>query len=191
MTHPEITLLGMDWQGAVLTGAVLLVCLWEGQPPTTITPLMRKGYLLIPPPLRSHFIRGGVAGEIEVTRVVVTLMTLTSGGRWKKKDGFSSKIQIPEFGGKKGHPHDVADVFRQWAHCITYYREYYEDSYLMPLVVLSLTGDTSDMFDWTCSLSWRHSRFIQAPADVRGTLLWFLHFYGAEEHGQEPMPGGS
>ena len=27
--------------------------------------------------------------------------TLTSGGRQKEKDGFSSKIQIPEFGGKK------------------------------------------------------------------------------------------
>ena len=79
--------------------------------------------------------------------------TLTSGGRQKKKDGFSSKIQIPEFGGKKGHPHDVADAFRQWARCITYYREYYEDSYLMPLVVSSLTGDASDMFDWTCSVS--------------------------------------
>ena len=79
--------------------------------------------------------------------------TLTSGGRQKKKDGFSSKIQIPEFGGKKGHPHDVANAFRQWAHCITYYREYYEDSYLMPLVVSSLTGDTSDMFDWTHTVS--------------------------------------
>ena len=79
--------------------------------------------------------------------------TLTSGGRRKKKDGFSSKIQIPEFGGKKGHPHDVAYAFRQWAHCITYYREYYEDSYLMPLVVSSLTGDASDMFDWMCSVS--------------------------------------
>ena len=79
--------------------------------------------------------------------------TRTSGGRRKKKDGFSSKIQIPEFGGKKGHPHDVADAFRQWAHCITYYRDYYEDSYLMPLVVLSLIGDASDVFDWTCSVS--------------------------------------
>ena len=79
--------------------------------------------------------------------------TLTSGGRQKKKDMFSSKIQIPEFGGKKGHPHDVVDAFRQWAHCITYYREYYEDSYLMPLVVSSLTGDASDMFDWMHSVS--------------------------------------
>ena len=75
--------------------------------------------------------------------------TLTSRGRQKKKDGFSSKIQIPEFGGKKGHPHDVANAFRQWARCITYYCNYYEDSYLMPLVVLSLTGDASDVFDWT------------------------------------------
>ena len=73
--------------------------------------------------------------------------------RRKKKDGFSNKIQIPEFGGKKGHPQDVASVFRQWARCITYYRDYYEDSYLMPLVVSSLTGDVSDVFDWTRSLT--------------------------------------
>ena len=79
--------------------------------------------------------------------------SLNSGGRQKKKDGFSSKIQIAEFRGKKGHPHDVADAFRQWAHCITYYHDYYEDSYLMPLVVSSLTGDALDMFDWTRSVS--------------------------------------
>ena len=76
-----------------------------------------------------------------------------SAARRKKKDGFSNKIQIPEFGGKKGHPQDVASAFRQWAQCITYYRDYYEDSYLMPLVVSSLTGDTSDVFDWTRRLT--------------------------------------
>ena len=79
--------------------------------------------------------------------------TRSSGGRHKKKDGFSSKIQIPKFGGKKGHAHDVAGAFRQWARCITYYRDYYEDSYLMPLVVSSLTGDASDVFDWILSLN--------------------------------------
>ena len=79
--------------------------------------------------------------------------THTSGRRQKKKDGFSSMIQIPEFGGKKGHPHDVTDAFRQWARCITYYHDYYEDSYLMPLVVSSLKGDTSDVFDWTWSIT--------------------------------------
>ena len=79
--------------------------------------------------------------------------THSSGGRHKKKDGFLSKMQIPEFGGKKGHTHDVAGAFRQWACCITYYRDYYEDSYLMPLVVSSLMGDASDVFDWILSLN--------------------------------------
>ena len=79
--------------------------------------------------------------------------TCSSGGRQKKKDGFSSKIQIPELRGKRGHAHDVAGTFRQWAHCITYYHDYYEDSYLMPLVVSSLTGDASDVFDWILSLN--------------------------------------
>ena len=50
--------------------------------------------------------------------------TTSSGERRKKKDGFSSKIQIPEFGGKKGHSGNVTDAFRQWARCITYYRDY-------------------------------------------------------------------
>ena len=41
----------------------------------------------------------------------------------------------------------MVDAFQQWGRCITYYRDYYEDSYLMPLVVSSLTGDASDVFD--------------------------------------------
>ena len=79
--------------------------------------------------------------------------THSSGGRRKKKDGFSSKIQIPELKGKKGHTHDVAGTFWWWARCITYYCDYYEDLYLMPLVVSSLTGDASDVFDWILSLN--------------------------------------
>ena len=103
-----------------------------------------------------------------------TKSTTTSGGRRKKKDGFSSKIQIPVFGGKKGHLGDVTDAFRQWARCITYYRDYYEDSYLMPLVVSSLTGDASDVFDWILSLN--HGE----PQDLT-TLLQMLreHYCGS------------
>ena len=97
--------------------------------------------------------------------------TLTSGGRQKKKDGFSSKIQIPEFGGKKGHPYDVANAFRQWACCITHYHEYYEDSYLMPLVVSSLTGDASDVFDWT------HSVFPGGAQDLSELLQMLREHY--------------
>ena len=35
----------------------------------------------------------------------------SSNGERKKKDGFSSKIHIPEFGGKKGHSSDVTEAF--------------------------------------------------------------------------------
>ena len=103
-----------------------------------------------------------------------TRSTTSSGRRRKKKDGFSSKIQIPEFGGKKGHSGDVTDAFRQWARCITYYRNYYEDSYLMPLVVSSLTGDASDVFDWILSIN--HGE----PQDLT-TLLQMLreHYCGS------------
>ena len=104
---------------------------------------------------RSQGNRGSRSGE-SLDSSHSTRSTTSSGGRRKKKDGFSSKIQIPEFGGKKGHSGDVTDAFRQWARCITYYRDYYEDSYLMPLVVSSLTGDASDasdVFDWILSLN--------------------------------------
>ena len=83
---------------------------------------------------RSQGNRGSRSGESSDTSHSAR-STTSSGGRRKKKDEFSSKIQIPEFGGKKGYSGDVTDAFRQWARCITYYRDYYEDSYLMPLVV--------------------------------------------------------
>ena len=103
-----------------------------------------------------------------------TKSSTSNRGRRKKKDGFSSKIQILEFGGKKGYSGDVTDAFRQWARCITYYRDYYEDSYLMPLVVSSLTGDASDVFDWILSLN--HGD----PQDLT-TLLQMLreHYCGS------------
>ena len=144
----------MDWQGVVLLRALLPTHLWEGHSQAIANPLMMTEYPRIRPSLMGPPEGGVGAEEAEVTGAVVTLMgPAPLGGRWKKKDGFSSKIQIPEFGGKKGHAHDVASAFRQWAHCITYYRDYYEDSYLMPLVVSSLTGDASDVFDWILSLN--------------------------------------
>ena len=72
--------------------------------------------------------------------------------RWKKKEGFSSKITIPDFCGKEGHTNEAANAFRAWARSITYYHDYYQDLYLMPLVVASLKGDTADIFDWMRTL---------------------------------------
>ena len=116
----------------------------------------------------------GVATAWIVLTPLNPLLLVEGKGRRRKKDGFSSKIQIPEFGGKKGHLGDVTDAFRQWARCITYYRDYYEDSYLMPLVVSSLTGDASDIFDWILSLN--HGE----PQDLT-TLLQMLreHYCGS------------
>ena len=122
---------------------------------------------------RSHGSRGGQSGESSDSSHSVK-SSASRGGRRKKKDGFSSKIQIPEFGGKKGHSGEVTDAFRQLARCITYYRDYYEDSYLMPLVVSSLTGDASDVFDWILSLN------QGKPQDLT-TLLQMLreHYCGS------------
>ena len=122
---------------------------------------------------RSQGNRGSQSGESSDSSHSARSST-SSGGKRKKKDGFSSKIQIPEFGGKKGHLGDVTDAFRQWARCITYYRDYYEDSYLMPLVVSSLTGDSLDVFDWILSLN--HGE----PQDLT-TLLQMLreHYCGS------------
>ena len=122
---------------------------------------------------RSQGNRGSQSGESSDSSHSAR-STTSSGRRRKKKDGFSSKIQIPEFGGKKGHSGDVTDAFRQWAKCITYYQDYYEDSYLMPLVVSSLTGDASDVFDLILSLNQGE------PQDLM-TLLQMLreHYCGS------------
>ena len=117
--------------------------------------------------------RGGRSGEGSGSSHSIR-SSASRGGRRKKKDGFSSKIQIPEFGEKKGHSGEVTDAFRQWVRCITYYKDYYEDSYLMPLVVSSLTGDASDVFDWILSLNQGE------PQDLT-TLLQMLreHYCGS------------
>ena len=81
-----------------------------------------------------------------------TLVASSSTTERKKKEGFSSKITIPDFCGKEGHTNEAANAFRAWARSIMYYRDYYQDSYLMPLVVASLKGDAADVFDWMRTL---------------------------------------
>ena len=122
---------------------------------------------------RSRGSKGSRSGKSDGSTSDSNRSASSNGGR-KKKDGFSSKIHIPEFGGKKGHSSDVTEAFQQWARCITYYRDYYEDSYLMPLVVLSLMGDASDVFDLILSLN---------PGNIQDltTLLQMLreHYCGS------------
>ena len=146
-------------------------------PPTSDDNVTSDGGLVNPSSRRkgrrSHGSRGTRSGEGSDSSHTIG-SSASSQDRRKKKDGFSSKIQIPEFGGKKGHSGEVTDAFRQWARCITYYRDYYEDFYLMPLVVSSLTGDASDIFDWILSLNQGE------PQDLT-TLLQMLseHYCGS------------
>ena len=73
-----------------------------------------------------------------------------AGSRKGKKSGITAKVSIPEYYGKGGHANHVS-AFRAWARCITYYRDYYEDDYLFPMVVASVKDDAAEMFDFTCS----------------------------------------
>ena len=60
----------------------------------------------------------------------------------------NTKVNIPEFGGKDAHPHDVASTFQSWARIVAHYRDYYKDEYLITQVIASLKGDATGVFDW-------------------------------------------
>ena len=73
----------------------------------------------------------------------------------KKKAGVKNKVNVPEFGGKDAHPHDVASAFQSWARIVAHYQDYYEDEYLMTQVIISLKGDAAGVFDWV-----RHNHHV-------------------------------
>ena len=50
-----------------------------------------------------------VAGAIRVLMTLTILLPPME--KERRKDGFSSKIHIPKFGGKKGHSSDVTETF--------------------------------------------------------------------------------
>ena len=110
------------------------------------------------PPRRPELRRGSHGGRRRSASGSQTDSSLTasvisaSGTRKKKKKaGVTAKVAIPEFAGKAGHS-DPATACRMWVRLITYYRDYYEDSYLMPLVVASVKNNAAGMFDFAKSL---------------------------------------
>ena len=115
-----------------------------------------------------------VAEEIKVTRVVVTPMRLsTPEGGERKGMGSLVRSRSPNLEARRV-------ILTMWLTPLgsgpiaSHYHEYYEDSYLMPLVVSSLTGDASDVFDWMCSVS-------PGGAQDLSTLLQMLreHYCGS------------
>ena len=61
----------------------------------------------------------------------------------------------------------------------------------MPLVVSSLTGDSSDVLDWILSLNPGNTQDLTTPPNVEGTLLWVPHLQGAEKCDRESPPEAS
>ena len=93
---PKPTLLDMDWQKVVLLWVLLLTHLREGHSLATTNPLMTTGYPLILPSLINPPAGGVGAEEVEVDRVVVTLMGPTPLGEdVRKRMDFQVKSRSP------------------------------------------------------------------------------------------------
>ena len=92
--------------------------------------------------------RGGRRGRRSLSGSQTDSSSASSvSSRTGKKKGVTAKVSIPEYYGKGGHINHVS-AFRAWARSITYYRNYYEDHYLFPLVVASVKDDAAEMFDF-------------------------------------------
>ena len=77
-----------------------------------------------------------------------TNSTVASGQSSRKKAGVTNKVNIPEFTGAADKPGKVADDFRHWAWVVTFYRDYYEDEFLMSQIIGVLKEDAADVFDF-------------------------------------------
>ena len=76
----------------------------------------------------------------------------------KKKGGVNNKVHIPEFDGKTSNDEGVGEAFHRWSQSISYYRDYYEDEYLMAQIIGALKGDAADVFDFACHHGKKHTK---------------------------------
>ena len=90
--------------------------------------------------------RGGRRGRRSLSSSQTDSSSASSvSSRTGKKKGVTAKVSTPKYFGKAGHINHVS-AFHAWARSITYYRNYYEDHYLFPLVVASVKDDAAEMF---------------------------------------------
>ena len=97
--------------------------------------------------------------------------SLTGRRRNKKKGGVNNKVHIPEFDGKTSNTEGAGEAFRRWSRSVSYYRDYYEDEYLMAQIIGALKGDTADVFDFACHHGKKHTK------DLGLILEWMQHRY--------------
>ena len=78
--------------------------------------------------------------------------------RNRKKGGVNNKVHIPEFDGKTSNTEGAGKAFRRWSRSVSYYRDYYEDEYLMAQIIGALKGDAADVFDFACHHGKKHTK---------------------------------
>ena len=76
----------------------------------------------------------------------------------KKKGGVNNKVHIPEFDGKTSNTKGVVEAFCRWTRSVSYYRDYYEDEYLMAQIIGALKGDASNVFNFACHHGKKHTK---------------------------------
>ena len=76
----------------------------------------------------------------------------------KKKGGVNNKVHIPEFDGKTSNTKGTGVAFCRWSRSVSYYRDYYEDQYLMAQIIGALKGDAADVFDFACHHGKKHTK---------------------------------
>ena len=76
----------------------------------------------------------------------------------KKKGGVNNKVHIPEFDGKTSNTEGVGEAFCRWSRSVSYYRDYYEDEYLMAQIIGAFKGDAADVFDFACHHGKKHTK---------------------------------
>ena len=89
----------------------------------------------------------------------------------KKKGGVNNKVHIPEFDAKTSNTEGAGEAFLRWSRSVSYYRDYYEDEYLMVQIIGTLKGDAADIFDFACYHGKKHTK------DLGLILEWMLQHY--------------
>ena len=87
----------------------------------------------------------------------------------KKKGGVNNKVHIPEFDGKTSNTEGAGKAFCRWSRSTSYYKDYYEDEYLMAQIIGALKGDAADVFDFACHHGKKHTK------DLGLILEWMQH----------------
>ena len=89
----------------------------------------------------------------------------------KRRGGVNNKVHISEFDGKTSNTEGAGEAFHRWSRSVSYYRDYYEDEYLMAQIIGALKDDAVDVFGFTCHHGKKHTK------DLGLILEWMRHHY--------------